>query len=163
MKSNYNGIRGWLNYVRDYKDNKDILGENLKEKELNDKITQLENINKEQSDLLALRSKTIDVLNDELTQQKKRNNELRKTLEKQCDVSNDLEAIINKKELERRKNAGAIGGLKKKINELNYELEKAKHKINFLEKSKHAPSKEEIIAYETRMKEVEKKLKKNVD
>lgn len=157
MKSNYDGFRGWLNYIRDYKDNKDLLGENLKEKELQDTIDKLTANSKEKDNLLALRNQRIDVLNQEITDLKQRNDELRRNLGTTMKANNELQEKIKEKELARRKNAGAIGGLKAKINELKQDIAKKDHKINFLEKSKHAPSKEEVMAYETAMKEVEKR------
>ena len=87
----------------------------------------------------------------------RRNDELRSVIETQYKENEKLQEKLKDKELARRKAAGAIGGLKAKINELTIILEKANHKINFLEKSKRAPSKEEIIAYETAMREVEKR------
>lgn len=163
MKSNYNGIRGWLNYIRDYKDNKDILGENLKEKELNDKITQLENISKEKDNLLALRNQRIDVLNQEITDLKQRNDELRRNLGTTMKANNELQEKLRITENARRKNAGAIGGLKAENNKLKKDLAKANQKINWLSNNQKAPTKEEILAYELQMKEVEKKLKKDID
>ena len=167
MKTNYDGIRGWLNYVRDYKDNKDeglisqqrLIDANNIIKGLNDKIEKITYNYKEQGDLLKLRNKRIEVMEERYTSLIKRTDEIRKNLEDTYKEVKDLKKKLNEKELARRKNAGAIGGLNKKINEFKMELEKANHKINFLENSKRAPSKEEIIAYETRMKEVEKRQK----
>ena len=163
MKSNYEGFRGWIKYVRDYKDNKDFTSENLVEKELRSRIKQLETNYAEQSKLLALRNKTIDVLNDEITSLRKRNHELRKTLEKQCQTASELEILLKEKELSRRKSAGAVGGLKAKISVLKKDLARANHKILWLSNNQKAPTIEEIKAYETRMKEVEKKQKKTID
>lgn len=159
MKSNYDGFRGWLNYIRDYKDNKNLLGENLKEKELNDRIDQLRGLTKEQSDLLVLRNNRIDNCNQEITDLRKRNDELRRNLGTTMKANNELQEKVKEKEKARRKNAGAIGGLKAKINELKQDLERANQKITWLKTNQKAPSKEEIIAYETRMKEVEKRQK----
>lgn len=162
MKSNYDGFRGWLNYIRDYKDNKDLLGDNLdylKENELQNKIDKLTTNSKEKDNLLALRNQRIDVLTQEITDFKKRNDELRRNLNTTMKENEKLQEKVEEKEKARRKNAGAIGGLKAKINELTKDLEKAEHKITWLKTNQKAPSKEEIIAYETRMKEVEKRQK----
>lgn len=159
MKSNYDGFRGWLNYIRDYKDNKNLLGENLKEKELNDRIDQLRGLAKEQSDLLVLRNNRIDNCNQEITDLRKRNDELRRNLNTTMKENEKLQEKVKEKEKARRKNAGAIGGLKAKINELTKDLERANQKITWLKTNQKAPTKEEIIAYETRMKEVEKRQK----
>jgi chromosome segregation ATPase len=159
MKSNYDGFRGWLNYIRDYKDNKDLLGENLKEKELQDTIEKLTTNSKEKDNLLALRNQRIDVLNQEITDLKQRNDELRRNLNTTMKENEKLQEKVKEKEKARRKNAGAIGGLKAKINELTKDLERANQKITWLKTNQKAPTKEEIIAYETRMKEVEKRQK----
>ena len=166
MKSNYNGFRGWLNYIKDYKDNKDLLGENLREKELNDKINELNDeiekllyIGKEKENLIALREKRIEALNNKISSYVKRNDELRSVIET---MSNENEAIkeqLETKELARRKNAGAIGGLKAKISVLKKDLARANQKINWLCNNQKAPTKEEILAYELQMKEVEKRQK----
>ena len=167
MKSNYNGFRGFWKYIKDYNDNKELLGENLKEKELNDKIEQMSYISREKDNLLDLKEKRIEALNNKISSYVKRNDELRSIVETMSKENNDIKKQLEIKELARRKNAGAIGGLKAKIGVLKLDLERANYKINFLEKSKHAPSKEEIIAYETNMKEVYKKIqekqKKHID
>ena len=67
--------------------------------------------------------------------------------------------MLNAKEEQRRKAAGQVGGLKATITKLTKELERANQKINWLKTNQKAPTKEEIIAYETRMKEVEKRIK----
>jgi chromosome segregation ATPase len=157
--SNYDGIRGWLNYIRDYKDNKDLSGENLKEKELQDRIDKLTTNSKEKDNLLALRNQRIDVLNQEITDLKQRNDELRRNLNTTMKENDKLQEKVEEKEKARRKNAGAIGGLKAKINELKQDLERANQKITWLKTNQKAPTKEEIIAYETRQKEVEKRQK----
>lgn len=163
MKSNYDGFRGWLNYIRDYKDNKDLLGENTLEKELRDEIEKLkeklkEN-SKEKDNLLALRNQRIDVLNQETIDLKQRNDELRRNLGTTMKANNELQEKIKEKEKARRKNAGAIGGLKAENNKLKQDLERANQKITWLKTNQKAPTKEEIIAYETQMKEVEKRQK----
>lgn len=160
MKSNYDGFRGWLNYIRDYKDNKDLLGENTLEKELREEIEKLKANSKEKDNLLVLRNNRIDALGEELINERKRCNELRSNLQSYGKEVDKLEEKVKEKELARRKNAGAIGGLKAKINELTKDLERANQKITWLKTNQKAPTKEEIIAYETQMKEVEKRLKK---
>lgn len=166
MKSNYNGFRGWLNYIRDYKDNKDLLGENLKEKELNEEIEKLkkelkdrEYIATEKDNLLALKEKRIEAMGNKISNYAKRNDELRSVIETQYKENEKLQEKVKEKELARRKNAGAIGGLTAKINELKQDLERANKKITWLKTNQKAPTKEEIIAYETRQREVEKRQK----
>ena len=165
MKTNYDGFRGWLNYVRDYKDNKDndliceqrLIEANNKVDELEKIIDNLKTLLKEKDTLITLRNKRIETTNQKCSDLIRRNDELRNNLETSGKEIKELSLKLNEKELARRKNAGAIGGLKARINELKLALDKANHKINFLENSRHAPSKEEILAYETRMKEVEKR------
>ena len=159
MKSNYDGFRGWLNYIRDYNDNKDLLGENTLEKELREEIEKLKANSKEKDNLLVLRNKRIDSCNEEIIDLKRRNNELRKAMQELGKENKKLYEKLQEKETARRKNAGAIGGLKAKINELKQDLERANQKITWLKTNQKAPTKEEIIAYEMRMKEVEKRQK----
>jgi len=170
MKSNYNGFRGWLNYIRDYNDNKDFTNENLREKELNDKINELNDeiekssyIAREKDNLIALKDKRIEAMGNKISSYAKRNDELRsvvETLSKENDVINEQLKI---KELARRKTAGQVGGLKAKISVLKKDLARANQKINWLSNNQKAPTKEEILAYELQMKKVEKKLKKDID
>lgn len=173
MKSNYDGFRGWLKYIRDYKDNKDLLGENLKEKESNEEIEKLkkelkdrEYIATEKDNLIALKEKRIEAMGNKISGYAKRNDELRSVIETQYKENEKLQEKLKEKELARRKNAGAIGGLKAKINLLNTsiinlhkELERANQRIIWLKTNQKAPTKEEILAYEMRMKEVEKRQK----
>ena len=167
MKQWLNGVGDWLNYVRNYKESKDneditdgtIVELNKKIKKLQKDIKDREYISREKDSLIELREKRIDALNNKISSYVKRNDELRSIIETQYKENEELKEKLEQKELARRKNAGAIGGLKAKINELNNDLEKANQKITWLKTNQKAPSKEEIIAYETRMKEVEKRIK----
>ena len=159
MKSNYDGFRGWLNYIRDYNDNKDLLGENTLEKELREEIEKLKANSKEKDNLLVLRNKRIDSCNEEIIDLKRHNDEIRRNMQELGKENKKLHEKLQEKETARRKNAGAIGGLKAKINELKQDLERANQKINWLSNNQKAPTKEEILAYEMRMKEVEKRQK----
>ena len=159
MKSNYDGFRGWLNYIRDYNDNKDLLGENTLEKELREEIEKLKANSKEKDNLLVLRNKRIDSCNEEIIDLKRCNDEIRRNMQEMGKESKKLQEKLQEKEKARRKNAGAIGGLKAKINELTKDLERANQKITWLKTNQKAPTKEEIIAYETRQREVEKRQK----
>lgn len=171
MKTNYEGFRGWINYIRDYKDNKnnDLISEQrlidlrnekeTNEKVLNERIKQLEENCKEKDHLLELRNQRIDVLTQKCVDIGKRCDELRRNVSITVKENNELHEKLDKTEKARRKSAGAIGGLKAKINELTKDLERANQKITWLKTNQKAPTKEEIIAYETRMKEVEKRQK----
>ena len=157
MKSNYDGFRGWLNYIRDYKSNKDMLDENLNETYLKEEIEHLRDNSKEKDKLLVLRNKRIEENNNTIIDLKRSNDEIRRNMQEMGKENKKLHEKLQEKEKARRKNAGAIGGLKAKINELKQDLERANQKITWLKTNQKAPTKEEIIAYETRMKEVEKR------
>lgn len=173
-KTNYDGVSGWIRYLRDWKSNKENLEiiecESLEAKrkvrklgrKLNNEVLNNTLLEQEKETLNILLNKRIEVLTNELTKTKKRNNELRNTIAILYDQNVDYEKKLEKKEQQRRKSAGAIGGLKAKLNELTIELEKANHKIHWLKTNQKAPTKEEIIAYETQMKEVEKRFKNKV-
>ena len=178
MKSNYDGFRGWLKYIRDYKDNKDndliseqrLIAANKEIDRLKKKVENLSYIGKEKDNLIVLRDKRIECTSEKYASVLKRCEELRKNLEMQGREIKELQQKIEDKEHRRRANASTIGAknrriknLEKRIEEKEAEhtiqLEKMEHKINFLEKSKHAPSKEEVLAYEKSMREVEKRQK----
>lgn len=172
MKQWYDGVCDWLNYVRNYKEsknNEDITDGTIVE--LNKKIAKLKNekkqlsyIGKEKDNLLELKEKRIEAMGNKISNYAKRNDELRSIIETQYKENEKLKEKLEQKELARRRNAGAIGGLKatitkheKKIADLEKELERANQKINWLKTNQKAPTKEEILAYEMRMKEVEKR------
>lgn len=177
-KTNYSGFGGWIKYVRDYKSNKENLeiieNESIEAnrqvkklgKKLNNEVINKTLLEQEKDNLIALLHKRIDVLSNEFTKMKKRNNELRNTIAILYKQNEDLEIRAEKVELLRRKTAGQVGGLKatitkyeKKIYKLEQESERANQKIHWLKTNQKAPTKEEIIAYEKCMKEVEKRQK----
>ena len=167
LKKTYREFVGWVRYVRDYKDNKDndsIYDNNIvaKQKEiekLKKSVKDRDYVAQTKDELIALLEKRISVLGNELTNTKKRNNELRNTISILYKQNEDLEIKVEKVELLRRKKAGAIGGYTKEVNRLRQELERANQKIHWLKTNQKAPTKEEIIAYETRMREQEKRNK----
>ena len=108
---------------------------------------------------ISLKEIRINALNNKISSYVRRNDELRSVIETQYKENAKLKEKVEQKELARRKNAGAIGGLKAKINELKQDLERANQKITWLKTNQKAPTKEEILAYEMRMKEVEKRQK----
>ena len=177
-KSNYDGVIGWLKYLIDYPYNKidlELLDgerkESQKEKQklnekINNEVINRRLIEQEKDNLIEKLDKRTSVLGSELSNTKKRNNELRKTISILYRQNQELQNKVVEKELLRRKKAGAIGGLKatitkheNKIAKLEQELERANQKINWLKTNQKAPTKEEILAYEMRMKEVEKRIK----
>lgn len=167
MKQWYIGVCDWLNYVKNYKESKNneditdgtIVELNKKIKKLNKRIEQASYIAREKDNLISLRERRIDALNNKIASYVRRNDELRSIVETQYKENEKLQEQVKEKELARRKNAGAIGGLKAKINELKQDLERANQKITWLKTNQKAPTKEEILAYEMRMKEVEKRQK----
>ena len=164
MWSNY---KNRVHYIFNYKYNKEY--DEIKEAECIEKDKKIERqkkdilkrveIAKEKDELIALLNKRIDVLGNELTNTKKRNNELRNTIAILYKQNEDLEIKVEKVELLRRKKAGAIGGYTKEVNKLRQDLERANQKIHWLKTNQKAPTKEEIIAYETRMRDVETRPK----
>lgn len=178
MKEMWREFKTWVNYIRDYSYNKidlELLDgerkENQKErqrliKKINNEVINKKLIEQEKDDLIAKIIKRNDILGTELSNTKKRNNELRNTISMLYRQNQDLQSKVDEKELLRRKKAGAIGGLKatitkheNKIAKLEKELERANQKITWLKNNQKAPTKEEILAYEMRMKEVEKRQK----
>ena len=167
MKNNYSGFRGWINYIRDYKDNVDndlisqqlLVDANNEIKKLKKKIEKLEELSKEKDNLIKLRDDRVQTLTNKLSESKRDNTTKQNIINILNEQLDDMTIKYHGKEKARRKNAGAIGGLKAKINELELDLEKANHKITWLSKNQKAPSKEEIQAYDTQMKEVEKRIK----
>lgn len=171
MKSNYTGFKGWVRYVRDYKSNiknshqyEEYIDETSKLREqLKQEIENKKLIGQEKDNLLKLREEKIQILSNELCRAKK---EIKKQItEKEIyiDEYERTQYLLDEKEKARRKYAGSIGGLKAKISVLKKDLARANQKINWLSNNQKAPTKEEILAYELQMKEVEKKLKKDID
>ena len=167
LKKTYREFVSWVRYVREYKDNKDndsIYDQNIvaKQKEIDKLKKNVENrdiIAKEKDNLIALQEKRISVLLSEISSTKKRNNELRNTISNLYIQNQDLEKEIEKKEQLRRKTASAKGGFMKQIKKLEQEVERQDRKIMWLVNNQKAPTKEEIMAYEKQMKEVERRLK----
>ena len=167
MKQWYDGVCDWLNYVRNYKEsknNEDITDGTIVE--LNKKIAKLKNekkqlsyIGKEKDSLLELKEKRIEAMGNKISNYAKRNDELRSIIETQYKENEKLKQKLDQKELARRRNAGAIGGYKAKINELEEQLMKAEHTINFYKTHQKSPTLEEIKAYELGHREVEKRLR----
>lgn len=178
MKKEFNsmwgGFRNWVHYVLDYKENTKYC--EIKEEEstmyskklntLEKKLKQANYLEKEKDELIAILNKRINALGNELSITKKRNNELRNIVAILYEQNETLETKIEDRELLRRKAAGKVGGLKatitkqdNEIKNLHMEISKLEMKINWLKHNQKAPTKEEILAYEKQMKEVEKRLK----
>lgn len=161
MKNNYEGFKGWVRYVRDYKnniENEHVYSETISEieeykKKLNQEIINKLLLEKEKNNLLEAKESKIKSLLTELREA---------NIEKEHYIDEYQRAtfLLKEKEKARRQTAGQVGGLKAKISTLKKDLARANQKINWLSANQKAPTKEEIIAYDTCMKEVEKKLKK---
>lgn len=166
MKQWLNGVGDWLNYVKNYKESKNneditdgtIVELNKKIKKLQKELKDREYIATEKDNLLALKEKRIEAMGNKISNYARRNDELTSVIETQHKKNEKLQEKVKEKELARRKNAGAIGGLKAKINELKEQLDKANYTIDFYRKSKK-PTLEELKAYEYSRKEVEKRQK----
>ena len=178
MKSNYDGFRGWLNYIRDYKSNKDndlindnqIIRKNKEIEKLKKEIESYKYYENERINLIQLREKRIKELNQKYGELKK---ELKDAYEKLYEeqMSNaKLQEVIKEKEHQRRQNASVIGAKQGKINRLEKKMDdlKKQHEleilsknatIEYLKKHRRAPSEEEIKAYDFQFKEVEKRMK----
>lgn len=165
----YRGFRGWVQYIRDYKDNVDndlisqqrLVDANRIIDRLKIKIKKMETLSREKDNLLALREQKIDQYNTRYTDLKKDNTTKQNVINILNEQLDDMTIKCNDMEHKRRITASAIGGLKKRINHLEKELDKANMRINWLKRNQKAPTKEEILAYEMQMKEVEKRQKQN--
>lgn len=167
MKNNYKGFRGWLNYIRDYKDNID--NDLIKEQMLIDANRQIGILNvqigtlckqdKEKDDIIKKLNLKIIELKEKLSDTKQKEHNWLISLDNLEQSYVDLQNKLEEKELLRRKCAGQVGGLKAKISVLKKDLARANQKINWLSNNQKAPSKEEIQAYDLQMKEVEKRQK----
>lgn len=167
LKQMWGDFRNRIRYYREYKDNKnycDIKEAEAKEYEekleaLNKKLEEREAINKEKDNLIVLLNNRIDTLNSKITQLKIDDKTKASIIQ---DLKEQLENMTDKyheAEHRRRQTVAEISHRQRTINKLEKENEKKDHKINFLKTSRHAPTKEEIIAYETSMREVEKRQK----
>lgn len=167
LKKTYRGFLGWIRYVRDYKDNIDndlIYDHKLIEKQREIDKQKVETAEykylvAERQKLIQLQEKRIQNLNKKITGLKKEKKELCDSLANAQLKMNVLEDKLNEKEQSRRASAGAIGGLKAKINDLTNELAKAEYTIEYYRNNRKKPNVEEIKAYEYSRKAVEKRIK----
>ena len=168
IKRTWVDFKDWLDYVKNQKKHIETveLAENtidcLKKtiKTLEAKLEKEQEIGRSKDELTKKLDDRIQNLNQKYGMLKQETNALEKEKKQLQDAYNLAMEKIEEKEYQRRANATKIGAKQRKINNLEKELEKANMKINWLQKNQKAPSKEEIMAYETRMKEVEKRLKK---
>lgn len=168
MKDLYLKFRDWLNYVRNYKENKEndlIFDLNLieKQREIDKQKVEIAGYKcliKEIQNLIHLQEERIHKLKNKFKEKML----LIKDLDNQITTYNDriqkLENKLANKEHSRKISAGAVGGLKAKINQLQKELDKANYTIEFYKTHQKSPTVEEIKAYDYQFKQVEKKLKK---
>jgi len=160
MKNDYKGIKGLIKYIRDYKDN--IKNAHQYNEYIDEKIKLQEQLNQLIFEKNMLEAELCEIehkLKCERIDNKTRQNLIHSLNEE----INKLTKKVEERELLRRKTAGQVGGLKAKVSVLKKDLARANQKINWLSNNQKAPTKEEIIAYETCMKKVEKNLKKNID
>lgn len=167
LKKTYRGFLGWIRYVRDYKDNidNDLVSEQRlidarKEIEaLREYIQKDTNAYKELEFLIELREDQIHKLNDKVGELQRERKELQEMIVNQTNCVEVLTKKLQKKEQSRRASAGAIGGLKAKINDLTNKLAKAEYTIEYYRNNRKKPNVEEIKAYEYSRKAVEKRIK----
>lgn len=167
LKKTYRGFLGWLRYVKDYKDNldNDLISEH-RLIEANKKITRIKKkyddlllIQKANEELLSKREIRFQELNNKYGQLQRELKDKNTIIVDQIQYIDELRLKLEKTEYARRKNAGAIGGLKTKIKELEEKLNKANYTIEYYRKNRKQPNVEEIKAYEYSRKEVEKRIK----
>lgn len=174
MKNNYKGFRGWLNYIRDYKDNIDndlvseqrLIDANKEIEQLHSKIEMQEYLYKEQCELVNKLDARIKNLNEKLSVTKKKEHDYLISLDdlEQCYAEStgkveEKNKIIKQLNMKYAQSQRKIKKLNNDIFDLKTKIIQQDHKINFLKSSRHAPTKEEIEAYELQMKEVEKRIK----
>ena len=174
MKNNYEGFRGWINYIRDYKDNIDndliseqkLIDANKEIEKLKDDVKMYKHLLQEENKMVENLDARIQIRNSQYSGLMKERKTLQDSFNLIQEDNSKLEYIIDEKNKTIKQLNMKYAQSQRRIKKLNSELEKyihelAKkdHKINFLQSSKHAPTKEEIIAYETQMKAVEKKYK----
>ena len=170
-KTNYDGVIGWINYIRDYKNNKEYL--EIKESESVESKRQVRKLNKklnkeildktliatEKDNLLALREQHIDNLGESLKKEKIENAKLQNTINILNAQLDDAEEVIKEKNLTIKQLNMRYAQSQRKMKTLEKDIQRKDHKIKFLLASREAPSKEKVMAYEKRMREVEKRQK----
>ena len=170
-KTNYDGVIGWINYIRDYKNNKEYL--EIKESESVENKRQVRKLNKklnkeildktliatEKDNLLALREQHIDNLGESLKKEKIENAKLQNTINILNAQLDDAEEVIKEKNLTIKQLNMRYAQSQRKMKTLEKDIQRKDHKIKFLLASREAPSKEKVMAYEKRMREVEKRQK----
>ena len=160
-------FRNWVKYVREYKDNKEndlvsanqLRDANLTIERLVNELKQKDTLAQEKEELLNKRNNRVSLLTDKLRDEKIINKMHIESIAELTEEIDNLENSLKDKISIIKKLNMKYAQKQRKTQKLEKELQKMEHKINFLEHSKHAPTKEEIIAYETMMKEVEKRQK----
>lgn len=168
LRQMWGDFRNRIRYYREYKDNQEYY--EIKEAEalellrkidkLEKKAKEREAISKEKDNLIVLLNNRIDTLNTKITQLKIDDKTKASIIQDLKEQLEDMTDKYQETEHRRRQTVTEISHRQRTINKLEKEIEKKDHKINFLKTSRHAPTKEEIIAYETGMREVEKRQRK---
>lgn len=169
VKESYRGFKGWLYYIRDYKDNVEnemisqqmLVDANTRIELLSNELKHQEDLYKEQSELLSKRNDRIKILTDKLTDEKILNKMHIETIEELTSQIDEMEQELKDKNKTIKKLNMKYAFSQRKIKKQEKDIQRKDHKINFLLASKEAPSKEKIMAYEKCMKEVEKRQKEN--
>lgn len=146
---------------------------NNKIKALSDELQKCHDLNKEKDNLIRLRENHYDNLRTKYVELKNINNELEASIvEKEVSIdalnnefaksikdNKKLQSRLEKKELQRRKSAGRVGGYQKHISKLEQELLKAKNAVNYYKSKMPSPEAEQIKAYDYPRREVLKRQK----
>lgn len=171
------GVNNWFIYVISYKENKEndlindkkIIEKNKQIEKLKKEIENYKNYENEKINIIKLREKDIKKLSTKIHEYKSQLKEITEKLLHEQEENMQLNKKLETKEHERRTSAGAVGAKQKKINRLKKEIEELNKQhtleilsknatIEYLKKHRRAPTKEEVIAYELSLKEVEKRI-----
>ena len=164
MKDLYLKFRDWLNYVRNYKENKENdLTFDLhlieKQREIDKQKVEIAGYKcliKERQSLIHLQEVKIQKLKKKYKEKILLIKDLDNQITTYNEIIHELEGRLANKEHSRKISAGAVGGLKAKINQLQKELDKANYTIEFYKTHQKSPTVEEIKAYDYQFKQVEK-------
>ena len=167
VKESYRGFKGWLYYMRDYKYNVEndmvsqqmLVNANMTIERLTNEIKEKEFLANEKDDLISRLNERIRILNGKITDEKVKNKLYIISIDELKNEIEDLEKEIKDKNTTIKKVNMKYAQSQRMVQKQEKDIQRKDHKINFLLASKEAPSKEKVMAYEKRMREVEKRQK----
>lgn len=167
MKEMWNEFRNWVKYVREYKDNKDndfiydnnIVALQQEIEELKAQIDDSKALNDERARLMKLREDKLQIVSNSLSEAKLQLRTKTNVIEILNAQLDDAEEVIKEKNLTIKQLNMRYAQSQRKMKTLEKDIQRKDHKIKFLLASREAPSKEKVMAYEKRMREVEKRQK----